>query len=88
MGMPTTGLYSHKRYQCTGCKTIEVIGTNHWGECYPYCEKCRSTTVWKCLEPLPKGMAKPAPWKMVKLGDVAKVTTPAKKGGRRGGAKK
>jgi hypothetical protein len=31
------------------------------------------TKVHVCLDPLPEGMRRPEPWKMVRLGDVAKI---------------
>jgi hypothetical protein len=82
MTKPTTGKYSQKRYQCTDCGYISLIGTNHWGECYPRCRNCG----WKhpmqlgqvhiCLEPVPDGYDTPTPWKMVRLGDVAEIVQP------------
>ena len=71
--MKKTGKYSHKNYQCTECFTMETHGTNHWGDIYPYCGQCRKATVWECLEKMPEGYEKPAPWKMVKLGHICKV---------------
>lgn len=71
--MKTTGKYSQKPYKCTNCGTIKTIGTNHWGEIYPFCSKCCNTTVWECLEELPEGYSKPAPWKVVKLGDICEI---------------
>lgn len=70
MNKPKTGKYSIKKYQCIDCKTIENIGTNHWGECYPFCETCRSPTVWQCLDPIPKGYGIPEPWRIMKLADL------------------
>jgi len=74
--MKTTGKISAKRYRCSCCGYESTHSTNHFGEFYDRCPKCS----WKspmdpikthvCLEPLPKGWAKPAPWKRVKLGDV------------------
>jgi len=77
--MKTTGKYSMKRYRCTTCGHESLIGTNHWGECYPRCTACgwknpmMMGMVHECLEPLPEGYAKPTPWKMVRLGDVCEV---------------
>jgi len=80
MPKSTIGKYTHKPYRCTECKNEREIGTNHWGECYPVCPVCRKQTVHECLEPLPEGMAKPEPWKMVKLGDVAEIKVVKSKG--------
>lgn len=67
-----TGPYSQKQYRCKTCGTVKTRGTNHWGDVYPYCPVCREITVWECLEPMPRGYKKPAPWRIVKLGDVAR----------------
>lgn len=79
MGKPTTSRISYKKYKCTTCGHVSSIQTNHYGECYPRCKKCG----WKhpfemgqrhvCLEPVPKDMNVPKPWKMVKLGDIMEV---------------
>lgn len=79
MSKPTTSKVSYKRYQCTACGHVSEMQTNHYGECYPRCRKCG----WKrpmemgqthiCLEPVPEGMDVPAPWKTVKLGDIAEI---------------
>lgn len=71
--LKTTGKYSYKPYQCTGCGQEKEQGTNHWGDIYPYCSVCCTTTVWKCLEPIPEGYTTPAPWKIVKLGDICEI---------------
>jgi len=71
--MVTTGPYSYKKYQCTQCGLEQEHGTNHWGEIYPYCPRCMKTTVWVCLEKMPKGYEKPEPWKMAILRDIADV---------------
>lgn len=71
--MKTTGKYSNKPYRCMQCGTEKLLGTNHWGECYPFCYVCQTTTVWECLEPIPDGYKKPEPWKLVKLGDVCEI---------------
>ena len=68
-----TGQYSQKPYQCSGCGKEETRGTNHWGDIYPYCQSCRSVTVWNCLEAIPDGYVKPKPWKIVKLGDIVSI---------------
>ena len=74
-----TGMYSHKKYKCTSCGHVSLHGTNHYGEIYPKCRECG----WKhpmemgqrhiCLEPIPVGWGTPAPWKMVKLGDICTI---------------
>lgn len=79
MSKPTTSKISYKRYQCTACGHVSEQQTNHYGDCYPPCRKCG----WKrpmetgqrhiCLEAVPEGMGVPAPWKMVKLGDIAEI---------------
>ena len=71
--MNTTGKYTHKKYKCTSCGHESMIGTNHYGECYPRCINCG----WKhprelgqvhvCLEPLPEDWEAPEPWKLVKF---------------------
>jgi DNA-directed RNA polymerase subunit RPC12/RpoP len=77
--LKTTGAYSMKRYRCTRCGRIELRGTNHWGDIYPQCAGCSWKNpldpfpVWKCLEKMPKGYTKPAPWKKVRLGDIAEI---------------
>ena len=70
-----TGKYSQKPYRCTQCGRQEMVGTNHWGEIYPWCQHCNTITVWECLEPMPEGFTKPAPWRICKLGDVCTVET-------------
>ncbi len=77
--MPTIGAISVKPYQCTRCGREEKHSTNHWGEIYPRCGGCSwknpldPAPVWKCLEAVPEGYAKPEPWKKMRLGDVAEV---------------
>jgi hypothetical protein len=56
------------------CGQEKEIGTNHWGECYPFCSVCQRHTVWVCQEEMPEGYEKPEPWKLVKLGDIAEIT--------------
>jgi hypothetical protein len=34
--------------------------------------------VWTCLEEMPKGYARPVPWKKVKLGDIAEIVKVSK----------
>ena len=79
--LPTTRKYEVKPYHCAKCGFKKQIGTNHFGECYslgsynqcPKCPHWNNPTTWICDLPLPKGMAKPEPWKIVKLGDVCKI---------------
>lgn len=66
-------LASRKPYQCTTCSNEKEFLTNHFGECYPYCEICKTQTVWKCNEALPTGMELPPKWKLVKLSDVVEI---------------
>jgi len=73
MPKPTTGKYSLKPYECTECGRKANHGTNHWGQVYPYCPHCRTITVHKCLEPVPEGMGKPAPWQICKLDDLVEI---------------
>ncbi len=77
--LQTTGAITAKRYKCVDCGHEHTASTNHYGEIYIRCTKCS----WKpgqgmrheCLEPLPEGWGRPEPWKLVKLGDVAEITT-------------
>lgn len=39
-----------KLYRCEDCGTEKMIETNHFHECYPWCDTCRNTPVWKCRE--------------------------------------
>lgn len=77
--METTGKYSQKKYRCSRCGREELHGTNHWGMIYCRCRGCSwknpmdPTSVWECLELMPKGYQKPEPWKKVRLGDIAKI---------------
>ena len=77
--MQTTGKISSKLYKCTECGHESLHSTNHYGEIYPSCRNCSwksplsPTKVHVCLEPLPEGWQKPAPWKTVKLGDVVTI---------------
>jgi len=77
--MQTTGKYSVKLYKCTRCGLEQKHGTNHWGEIYPRCKGCSwknpmdPTAVMVCLETMPSGYEKLAPWKKVKLGDVCGI---------------
>ena len=76
--MKITGKITAKRYKCE-CGHEETHSTNHYGEIYCHCVKCSwkspmdYTKVWTCLDPLPKGWAKPVPWKKVKLGDICEI---------------
>lgn len=67
---PVTGQYSVKKYRCEECGNIIEKGTNHWGDCYPICEKCNKQTVHKCLEPIPEGYGIPEKWEMVSPKDI------------------
>ena len=75
----TTGKVTPKLYKCTNCGHEQLQSTNHWGQIYPDCPKCQwkrpmqMGSVWECLEPMPKGYSKPAPWKIIKLGDIATI---------------
>ncbi|MCK4960781.1 MAG: hypothetical protein KAT00_15315 [Planctomycetes bacterium] len=77
--MKTTGKYVMKRYKCKECGHESMIGTNHWGECYPRCRKCgwkrpmEAGQTHECLEKPPKGYDKPKPWKRISLGEVCEV---------------
>lgn len=41
---------SSKLYRCTTCGHEKMRATNHYGECYPVCEKCRRGTTHECIE--------------------------------------
>lgn len=77
--MKTTGKISVKPYRCTECGHVSKFSTNHWGDIYPRCSSCgwkkplQLSMVHECLEPMPEGFAKPAPWKSVCLGDIATI---------------
>ena len=71
--MKTTGKYSVKPYECTECGNEIETGTNHWGECYPFCKVCGKHTPHMCTEEVPEGYGTPEPWKMVKLEDVCEI---------------
>ena len=70
--MKTTGKYSYKMYKCNKCGYKHSIGTNHWGEVYSLCPKCKHN-VQTCLEQPPEGIGIPEPWKMVKLSDICEI---------------
>jgi len=71
--LKTTGKVSWKPYKCNTCGHTKSQQTNHWGEFYnTQCPKCGVYSTWTCLEPAPEGYTKPAPWKSVTLGDIAK----------------
>ena len=80
MSRPTTGKHSQKRYKCTRCGHERLLGTNHWGECYPTCPGCSwknpmaSYVAHVCLEDCPETHDQPEPWELVKLGDVCEIT--------------
>jgi len=76
--LPTTGKYTHKAYRCKECGHEREVGTNHWGDIYSDCPACSwkrpgQVTVSECLEDMPPGFAKPAPWRIVRLGDIAEI---------------
>lgn len=71
--LKTTGKYSVKSYQCNSCGKMEEIGTNHWGEIYPFCTKCGKQTAWTCLATMPNGYKAPEKWKFVKPEDIAEI---------------
>lgn len=75
----TVGKYTKKRYECSKCGYVKIIGTNHYGQCYSMwgsynaCPKCRpvyGSTVWNCVEPLPEGWDRPPNWKQTTLGEI------------------
>jgi len=76
---PTITKISTKPYQCSECGHQEPHNTNHYGEIYIQCRKCswkspmNSIKVFRCLGTLPEGMDLPEPWKLTKLGDIAKI---------------
>ena len=41
---------SEKLYRCVSCKTEKMLVTNHFHECYPYCNRCSGQTTWVCRE--------------------------------------
>lgn len=74
MSLPTTGKAFVKSYKCNGCGAQSRQETNHYGETYGRCRSCGANpSVHTCLDPLPVGMARPEPWKIVKLSDVAEI---------------
>ncbi len=83
--LPTTGRISWKPYRCQECGTETERQTNHWGECYPWCDVCGTMTVHECMEPTPKGMGRPAPWKLTTLGEVATIIPGWNPNRKRGG---
>ena len=68
-----TGRFCDKAYRCASCGKESLIETNHWGQCYPLCSICQSTTVHECLESAPIGVGIPEPWRLVKLGDICQI---------------
>ena len=75
-----TGKVSCKKYKCTSCGAVSFESTNHYGEICPRCRECgwkhpmEMGQVHVCLEPLPVGWSTPAPWKMVKFGDICSIS--------------
>lgn len=53
---------SKKPYMCTECAHEKEIETNHYGECYPYCDVCEKTTVWVYTGEVPEGGWIPPKW--------------------------
>lgn len=39
-----------KQYQCPACKALENISTEHFGEIFSGCNKCKNTVMY-CIEP-------------------------------------
>ena len=39
-----------KLYRCTKCGREEMLETNHYYECYPYCHSCGGCGPWECRE--------------------------------------
>ena len=79
--MQITGKITDKRYKCTSCGHEHTLSTNHYGETYGCCPSCG----WKhrlgpgrhvCLETLPEGWGTPAPWAIIKLGDLCAIQRP------------
>lgn len=74
---PKTSKYTYKPYKCEGCGHEFGTGTNHWGAIYTACPQCgnRDASVSRCMEPCPDTHELPEEWRIVKLGDVCKITT-------------
>lgn len=74
-----TGEVTTKVYRCRECGAESQESTNHYGEIYRRCRSCswkspmESIKVFECVEPLPEGWEKPAPWKIVRLADVVEA---------------
>lgn len=69
----TTGKVTSKAYRCSECGGVQQMSTNHYGECYPFCVQCQKPTRWLCMQVLPEGWEKPAPWKIGILGYPVEV---------------
>lgn len=41
---------TNKQYQCPACRLIYSISTNHFGETYGHCPKCKSGLPQQCIE--------------------------------------
>ncbi|MDP2160431.1 MAG: hypothetical protein Q8K02_08120 [Flavobacterium sp.] len=41
---------TNKQYQCPACRYIYSIATNHFGETYGHCPKCKSNLPQQCIE--------------------------------------
>jgi len=66
---------SCKTYECLRCGNKVKKQTNHFGEIYPFCFYCQSQVPHKCLDPIPKDMKVPKPWKMAKIGDICGISS-------------
>lgn len=42
--------YAVRQYKCPQCGNIEEHGTNHFGEIYCHCKKCKGSPLY-CIEP-------------------------------------
>lgn len=79
--MKTASTLCYKPYKCSQCGFEKQIQTNHFGECYslgnynacPNCAPFKRPTTWICQLDCPPDMQKPAPWKIVKLGDICEI---------------
>jgi len=78
MTQPTTGKMSYKRYKCKCCGYEKKIQTNHWGECYSFCNdnicpKCppfARPNTWICQEIPPEGVGITESWSQFTPDDV------------------
>lgn len=71
---PVTGKICSKPYACGNCGYVQQHSTNHWGPFYATrCPNCEEYATWHCQEECPPTHDLPAPWKTVRLGDIAEV---------------